>query len=533
MSEKSSTDFTFDYLNRTRVQINSDEQEMLRDLQTAFSYQRKVFGNAQSFHSFDGTGTYSCISASYTIKKGLVLEIAKYMRDNGYTFRIDPQLKDLIQPSCHYVNKDGTLIQPHASFQYRDYQERAIRAAYKFGRGILHSPTSSGKSLILYGICSNIKEFGERTLIIVPRLQLVSQFFKEWTLEYGFKGAAIYSKTNPVLDPDARVIITNYQFLVGKGGGKRKDLELIKNGNFKAVIVDECHSIGESNSWISRFLQKLSCDYALGCTGTVPEEEKSKRWNIIGTLGPIIFVEHIHTLQERNQIAKIRIKCIQFEHAINTASEIPWAKNGGLLVDKQTREVLDSTGMFRAEYAYIEKHNFCNNYILRFVEKLKGNTVILVDHIAHAEYMYEHCSCENKYLITGSTKLEERNNLSELIDSKDGKRYVVIAVSSCFSTGISIKNISNLILCSHGKALTKIIQSLGRVLRKVKPDGEEEFGNLFDFSHNQMFAKKHFTKRCSLYKKFYKINPLEKMETILVPKNSQQIETIDSDFVKI
>ena len=87
---------------------------------------------------------------------------------------------------------------------------------------------------------------------------------------------------------------------------KRKDLDLINNGHFKAVIVDECHTIGESGSWLCNFLSKLNCQYAIGCTGTVPDE-KSKRWNVIGTLGPVIFTEHIHTLQERNQIAKIKI----------------------------------------------------------------------------------------------------------------------------------------------------------------------------------------------------------------------------------
>ena len=519
-------DFTFEYLNKARVQIKSKSTDLLNELKLAFSYQKKVFGNYQTSYNIDGSGIYSCISPAFSIKKGMTLEIIKYLKNNGYTYSIDEMVQEDIIPKCSWIN-ENELIQPHADFKYRDYQERAIRQVKKFGRGVLSSPTSSGKSLILYGICSNIKEFGERTLIIVPRIQLVSQFFKEWTSEYGFKGIAMYSTKNPVLDPNAKVVITNYQFLVSKSKDKkdkhkRKDLDLINNGHFKAVIVDECHTIGESGSWLCNFLSKLNCQYAIGCTGTVPDE-KSKRWNVIGTLGPVIFTEHIHTLQERNQIAKIKIKCIQFDHNIQAHSELPWKKSGSILLDKKTGDVLDSTAMYRAEYQYIETHNFCNNYILDYAEQLEGNTVILVDHIVHAEYLFNNCKEENKFLITGATKLDDRTELSKVVDSKDGKKYVIVAVASCFGTGVSIKNLNNLILCSHGKALTKIIQNLGRVLRKVKPDGEEEFGNLYDFSHNQMFAKKHFKSRCILYKRFYHINAEASLEKIMVPVNMQNV----------
>lgn len=527
MDQPFDTDYYFEYLNANRVQIKAQTDEMLFELQNKFSYERKIFG---TFGRFSQSAVYSCISPTFSIKKGLTLEIAKFLKNHGKTFSIDPRLRELLQPKCHFVSDE--LIQPSSKFKYRDYQEQAIRNVKAFGRGILSSPTSSGKSLILFGICSNILEYGERTLIIVPRIQLVSQFYKEWTVEYGYKGIAMYSTKCPVLDSNAKVVITNYQFLASRSNAGRKDLELIKNGNFKAVIIDECHTIGESGSWLSNFLQKLNCKYALGCTGTVPDD-KAKRWNVIGNLGPVIFVKHIHELQENNQIAKVNIKCFRFVHNLKQPSELPWRVNGQLLIDKDTGAGLDTTGMYRAEYKYLEHHNFCNNKILRLVESLSGNTVVLVDHIEHANYMFDHCRNENKFLIDGSRKLEYRNKISSLLDAKDGKAYVIIAVSSCFSTGISIKNLQNLVLCSHGKALTKIIQSVGRVLRKLKPDGEEEYGNLYDFSHNQLFAKKHFKTRCSLYKKFYCLDVSKTYLNIAVPELTQNIKEEVADIKKI
>ena len=143
-----SPDFTFEYLNKARVQIKSNSTDLLNELKLAFSYQKKVFGNYQTSYNIDGSGIYSCISPAFSIKKGMTLEIIKYLKNNGYTYALDEAVQEDIIPKCSWIN-EKELIQPHADFKYRDYQERAIRQVKKFGRGVLSSPTSSGKSLIL------------------------------------------------------------------------------------------------------------------------------------------------------------------------------------------------------------------------------------------------------------------------------------------------------------------------------------------------------------------------------------------------
>ena len=172
-------DFIIQYHSKNRAQLVSHDEDLLNEAQLLFSYQKRVFGSFRASADLSGTGVYSCISPSFTFKIGLVLEIYKQLTNAGYKVKIDNELKKHVQPKTHL---NESLIQPHANFTYRDYQEETIRRVARFGRGLIEIPTSGGKSLILYGICSNIKEFSKKTLIVVPRTQLVEQFFKELNL---------------------------------------------------------------------------------------------------------------------------------------------------------------------------------------------------------------------------------------------------------------------------------------------------------------------------------------------------------------
>ena len=75
----------------------------------------------------------------------------------------------------------------------RPYQEDAVRAIIFKGNGrcLIQSPTGSGKSLIIANLIYTLQQQfykGEtfRTLIYVPNIQLVEQFYTD-LLEYGFK----------------------------------------------------------------------------------------------------------------------------------------------------------------------------------------------------------------------------------------------------------------------------------------------------------------------------------------------------------
>ncbi len=504
-----------------RAKLEAEDPLRLEEAVQLFSYTKKQYGSFTT-SALNGCGEYSCISPMFTFKEGLTLEIAKALKDSGYSIKISNELLNRVRPTCTLIN-ENELIKP-IGFDYRDYQERAIRTTQKKGRLLWESPTSSGKSAMLFGVCSNIKEYNERTLIIVPRTQLVEQFFKDWRT-YGFQGVSMFSKKCPRLDPNSKVVITNFQWIVDKKNkaknSKTSKMNMLLKAGFKAIIVDEAHTIGEAGSFISRFVNKFKTPYKLGCTGTIPDE-KSRYWNCVGTIGPVYFREEIHKLQQKNQIAKVRIFPICLEHNTQKKSEKPFYRDkAGNFISTLTKEPLkDGREAFESEWKYVENHNGSNNIILDVIESLKGNTMVLSDHIEHVRYLYNNSKAKNKFLIEGKVKLDNRLAMAEEIDSFNNEQYTLFGITSAIGTGISIKNFSNLVIACHGKALTKIIQGIGRVLRKVLKDGEEEVYNVIDIYHNFLFSQKHFESRKKLYKKYYHKNA-KIFKSILVPMNTQ------------
>ncbi len=74
---------------------------------------------------------------------------------------------------------------------------------------------------------------------------------------------------------------------------------------------------------------------------------------------------------------------------------------------------------------------------------------------------------------------------------------VCIAISKIFSTGISIKNLHNVVFAAIGKARIKIIQSIGRSLRLHHT---KEMATIFDIADVSLhYGLRHYEERKKLY----------------------------------
>jgi superfamily II DNA or RNA helicase len=95
---------------------------------------------------------------------------------------------------------------PH---EVRDYQKKAFIYAIRNRRGLLVSPTASGKSLIIYLITRYLKG---KTLIIVPTISLVSQMFKDFK-DYGLDSETYMHKITAGADKESNkpIIVSTWQ----------------------------------------------------------------------------------------------------------------------------------------------------------------------------------------------------------------------------------------------------------------------------------------------------------------------------------
>ena len=122
----------------------------------------------------------------------------------------------------------------NAPFEIRDYQDKAVRAALKYHKGILLSCTSSGKSLMIYNAvrCIRKKDYNH-ILLIVPNIMLVDQMYDDFK-DYG------YDNIDDEVERlgggheatfDKPVLISTWQSL------QNKDAEFFEK--YSAVFVDE------------------------------------------------------------------------------------------------------------------------------------------------------------------------------------------------------------------------------------------------------------------------------------------------------
>lgn len=207
-----------------------------------------------------------------------------------------------------------------------------------------------------------------------------------------------------------------------------------------------------------------------GLTGTVPQEE----YDAVGctcALGPVIGALSSKELQDQGVLSKLDINMIQLQDGIlgfgNYAQELKW-------LTTDTRR-LTATADIISQLAKM------------------GNTLVLVDRIATGEALVE--LHPDWVFLRGSTKQTDRQSEYDSVSDSDGK--VIVATYGIAAVGINVPRIFNLVMFEPGKSFVRVIQTIGRGLRKAK---DKDYVNVVDISSNSKYSKKHLTAR----KKFYK-----------------------------
>jgi superfamily II DNA or RNA helicase len=122
-----------------------------------------------------------------------------------------------------------------------------------------------------------------------------------------------------------------------------------------------------------------------------------------------------------------------------------------------------------------------------------GNTLILVDRISAGEILEN--KIKDAVFVSGSTKNMDRKEQYDEVSTSQNK--VIIATYGVAAVGINIPRIFNLVLIEPGKSFVRVIQSIGRGIRKAE---DKDSVQIWDITSSCKFAKRHLGQR----KKFYK-----------------------------
>jgi superfamily II DNA or RNA helicase len=427
-----------------------------------------------SFHSRRFAPRLYAITPSGAFQVGLWNEIENYIRSLNIPISIE--LTDEFKKQ--FLPKTGIEeISKIDSFNYYDYQEDAIKQFVENGRGISLIATGGGKALCIAGLTKTFLDHypNYKILIIVPNVSLLNQLYYSFIDEFSINDVTRWGD-GKTPDLSQNIIIANNQILIAD-----IDYTLSVVKDFDVIIVDEVHTINEKKNKISKVIHNIKTPFKFGLTGTLPDSMMGA-WNVIGKIGPIVYEKNSFELRKQQTITDVEIKVVVCQHI---KKPVP------------TTVFTEPTDAYMFEYDYVMNYTPRNNVIAKIAKKLNGNTLIVVDRLQYISSIHD-ClkNCGKKiYIITGNTPTDERTVIQNTMDAEDN--IICIAMSKCFSTGISIKNLHYAIFAYMGKGGVKTVQTIGRTVRK---HSSKEKAVIFDISDDLNYSVRHLKERLKIYK---------------------------------
>ena len=368
-------------------------------------------------------------------------------------------------------------LSPHASgkpIEMRDYQVEAFKEAVRKQRCLLLSPTASGKSLIIYALMRWWREVHERKiLIIVPSISLVGQLISDFTDYSNGTFDDVHGISGGVTkDFDQRVCVTTWQSVYKQPAGWF--------AQFGSVLVDEVHHATAKS--IQGIMNKLLiCPDRVGLTGTL-KDAKTNELELKGLFGPVRKMISTKELMDRDQISQMSVQLLQLDYPQE---------------DRKQVKGFD----YNSEVEYILTHEKRNKIIAKMASTLPGNTLVIFGRIEHGKNLFDMIDAEgkHKFYIAGETDKDSREAARHFAEEND---VVIVASLGVFSTGVNIKNLHNLIFAHPTKSKIKVLQSIGRVLRKAKDEKPAKVFDVVDdlkYGSRDNFALRHAAERFKQY----------------------------------
>ena len=400
----------------------------------------------------------------------VVVDDSPYGRPDNYN-KVD--IKDLYK----FIESLGM------PFSIRDYQFDAVSTAVHRKRGVILSPTGSGKSLIIYALSKywleRLSTNTQKVLIIVPTTGLVEQMHGDF-VNYGQNPDdihKIYSGKDKVFSQP--ICVSTWQSIY--------KLPRQWFSQFGMVIGDECHGF-KSKSLMSIMNKASEAEYRFGTTGTL-DGAATHELVLQGLFGKIYRVTTTKKLQDNDTLAKLRIKRITLKYSEECRKSF----------GKRT---------YQEEIDFIVSNDHRNKFIRNLALDLKGNTLILYNYVEkHGQPIYKLISAKAEedrkvFFVSGGTDVSDREAIRGIVEKQNDA--IVVASLGTFSTGINIRNLHNIIFASPSKSQIRVLQSIGRGLRK-SDDGSAT--TLYDISddiswqNRKNYSLLHSFERLKMYKK--------------------------------
>jgi superfamily II DNA or RNA helicase len=353
--------------------------------------------------------------------------------------------------------------------ELRDYQPEIINRFFENPQCVQEIATGAGKTVITAALSNAVTAYG-RSIVIVPNKSLVTQTEADYVnmqLDVGvyFGDRKEFGRTHTICTwQSLNILLKNTK-------SHEADITI---GEFLedvvCVIVDEVHMAKADalKTLLTGVMGHIPIRW--GLTGTIPKEQFEKV-SIFCSLGPVVGKLSASELQEAGHLANCHVNIVQLADSVEYNN-------------------------YQSELKYLVETEARLDYIAELIQRVNatGNTLVLIDRIATGKLLLERLG-DRAVFVSGATKASTRKEEYDDVAISDDK--IIVATYGVAAVGINIPRIFNLVLVEPGKSFVRVIQSIGRGIRKAE---DKDFVQIWDITSTCKFAKRHLTKRKQFYK---------------------------------
>jgi len=362
----------------------------------------------------------------------------------------------------------------------RDYQVEIINNFLANPQCIQEVATGAGKTIMTAALSKSIEHYG-RSIVIVPNKSLVVQTEADYInlgLDVGvyFGDRKEYNKQHTICTWQS---LNNMLKNTKAGEAEVSIKEFIED--VVCVMVDEVH-MAKADALKQLLTGPFSqIPIRWGLTGTIPKATY-EQVALLVSLGPVIGKLSAAELQEKGVLAQCHVNIVQLKDGLEFTN-------------------------YQSELKHLLEDEKRLDKIAQLIDKVKdsGNTLVLVDRVNAGRELMERL--DDAAFISGETKLMERKE--EYDEVKTSSKKIIVATYGVASVGINIPRIFNLVLIEPGKSFVRVIQSIGRGIRKAE---DKDHVEIWDITSDCKFAKRHLTQRKAYYKEAKYPFTLEKLD---------------------
>jgi len=423
---------------------------------------------------WNGKVSYFSLAGSTYIN--LLPEILPYLDNAGYDIELD-DLRDYTTTFTFDKVSENTFIHKNwpkghpkegTPVELRDYQIEIVNNFLENPQALQEIATGAGKTLMTAALSHSVEKYG-RSIVIVPNKSLVTQTEADYInlgLDVGvyFGDRKEYNKTHTICTWQS----LNNMLKKTKSGEAEVEIGDFIEG-VVCVMVDEVHMAKADalKTLLTSVFSKVPIRW--GLTGTIPKA-KFESQSIFVSLGNVIGKLSASELQDQGVLARCHVNIIQLQDGkefTNYQSELKH-----LLEDSERLDKIAS--------------------LISGINDT-GNTLILVDRVNAGKEIVNRLP--GSVFVSGATNMNERKEEYDEVATSTNK--IIVATYGVAAVGINIPRIFNLVLIEPGKSFVRVIQSIGRGIRKAE---DKDHVQIYDITSSCKFAKRHLTQRKAFYK---------------------------------